>query len=113
MVQQNLAGKAVGGGLYGEYPKAVWNFMMREQQMKVRKLCEQQGIMPSAKQTSADARFSALEAKFEISSHPEEGDVKKTEGQPLEEQGWVRNRGNPVVTHQAYQVVSMRNLADS
>ena len=51
-----------------KYPKAVWNSMTREQQMQVRKLHEQQGIKPTTWQTRADARISALEAKFGIAS---------------------------------------------
>ena len=47
--------------------------MNREQQMQVHKLHEQQGIKHTAKQTSADARIAALEAKLRIASHPEEG----------------------------------------
>ena len=47
-----------------EYSKTVWNSMIKEQQMQVRKLCEQQGIKPVTKQTSADARIAALEAKL-------------------------------------------------
>ena len=43
----------------------------------MRKLCEQQGIKPAAKQTSADARIAVLEAKLWISSQSEEGNVKK------------------------------------
>ena len=49
-----------------KYPKAVWNSMTEEQQMQVCKLCEQQGIKPAMKQTSADARIAALEVKLGI-----------------------------------------------
>ena len=61
------------------YPKAVWNFMTNKQQMQVKKLCEQQGIKPTMKQTSSKARIAATEAQPRISSQPEEGDVKKKE----------------------------------
>ena len=45
-----------------KYKRAVWNSMSREQQMPIRKLCEQQGINPATKQTSAETRIAALEA---------------------------------------------------
>ena len=61
---------------YKKYPKAVWNSITKEQQMKVRKLCEQQGIKPAVKMTSADTRIAALEAKLGVSSQPKEGNVK-------------------------------------
>ena len=51
-----------------KYLKAVWNSMTREQEMQVRKLRLQQGIKPATRQTSADARISALEAKLKITS---------------------------------------------
>ena len=38
--------------------------MTKEQQMQAHKLCEQQGIKPTMKQTSPDARIAALEAKI-------------------------------------------------
>ena len=82
-------------------PKAVWNSMTREQQMQVRKLCEQQGIKPAVKQTSADARISVLEAKLGITSQPVQGDVNKKEGETPKEQKCGRNRGNSDMTHQA------------
>ena len=59
--------------------------MTREQQIQVSKLHEQQGIKPIAKQTSADARIAALDAKFRIASQPKEGDVKKKEEETPEE----------------------------
>ena len=46
----------------------VWILMHREQQMQVRKLYEQQGIKPATKQTSAEARFVALETQLGINS---------------------------------------------
>ena len=48
--------------------------------MKVRKMWEQQGIKLTWKQTDADARIAALEAKLGISSQLEDGDVKITKG---------------------------------
>ena len=62
--------------------------MTKEQQMQVCKLCEQQGIKPSPKQTSTDARIAALEAKLRITYQPKEGDVKKKEGETPEEPAW-------------------------
>ena len=47
--------------------------MTREQQMQVRKLREQKGIKPTAKQTNADAGIAALGAKLGIASQPKEG----------------------------------------
>ena len=67
------------------YPKAVWNFMTKEHQMQVRNLCEQQGIKPTTKQQSTDARVAALEAKLGISSQPKKGDIKKTKGETPKE----------------------------
>ena len=84
-----------------KYPKAVRNSKTREQEMQVRKLHEQQGIKPTMKQTSVDTRIAALEAKVGITSQPKKGDVKKKEGETLEEPKWERNSRNPVVTHQA------------
>ena len=86
---------------YKKYPKAVWNSMTKEQHMQIRKLQEQQGIKPAAKQKGADARIAALEAKLRISSQPEEGDIKKTKGETPKEPAWRRNRGNPMMTCQA------------
>ena len=83
-----------------KYPKAVWNSMTKEQYMQVHKFHKQQGIKPAVKQISADARIAALEAKFVISSQPEEGDVSKNEEKTPNEPMWRRNRGNPVVTCQ-------------
>ena len=83
-----------------KYPKAVCNFMTREQQMQVCNVHEQQGIKPNMKQTSTDARIAALEAKLGITSQLEEGDVKKKEGGTPKEPKWGKNSGNPVVTHQ-------------
>ena len=53
------------------------------------------------KQTSADSSIVVLEAKLGISSEPKDGDVKKTKGETPKEAARGRNRGNPVVTHQA------------
>ena len=49
---------------------------MKEQEIQVKKLHEQQGI----NQTSAEAKIASLEAQLEISSQPKEGDVKKKDG---------------------------------
>ena len=51
--------------------------MTKEQQMQIRMLCEQQGMMHALKQTSAEAMIAALEARLRINSQPKEGDVKK------------------------------------
>ena len=75
--------------------------MTREQQMQVRKLCKQQGIKPTTKQTSTNARIVDLEAKLRRASQPKEGDVKKKEGETSKEPQWRRNRKNLVVTCQA------------
>ena len=69
--------------------------------MQIRKLQEQQGIKPAAKQTSTATRIAALEAQVGISSQPEEGDVKKKEGETPEEPAWEKKMGNPAVTCQA------------
>ena len=45
------------------------------------------------KQTSADARMAALEAKLGITSQSEEGDVKTKDGETPEEPKWMRYRG--------------------
>ena len=84
-----------------KYPKAVWNSITKVQQMQLHKLHEQQGIKPATKQTSADARIAALEAKLGIASQPKEGNAKKKEGEIPKEPAQGRNRRNPVVTHQA------------
>ena len=63
-----------------KYPKTVWNSMTKEQQMQVCKLCKQQGIKPTAKQASTDARTAAIEAKLRITSQLKDSDVKKKEG---------------------------------
>ena len=76
-----------------QYPKAAWDSMTKEQQMKVRKLCIQHGIKPTAKQTSKDAKVDALEAKLGISSQLKDGDVKKTKRETPKEPVWGRNRG--------------------
>ena len=68
-----------------KYPKAVWNFMTKEQKMQVHKLDEQQGIKPTTQQTSTDARIAALDMEFRINYQPEEGDAKKKEGEAPEE----------------------------
>ena len=84
-----------------KYPKAVWNSMTGEQQMQVHKLHEQQGIKSAMKQTSTDARISALEAKLEITFQPKECDVKGKGGQDSKEPNWGKNWENPAVTHWA------------
>ena len=62
---------------------------------------EKQDIKPPEKQTSTEIRIAALEAKFGITSQPEQGDVKKKEGEIPKEPKWGRNRGISVVTHKA------------
>ena len=52
------------------------------------------------KQTSAEARITALEAQLEICSQPEEGDIKKKEGETPKIPACGRNRGYPVLTQQ-------------
>ena len=84
-----------------KYSQAVWNFIIKEQQMQERKLYGQNGIKPAMKQTSPEARISALEAQLRVSSQPEECDVKKKWGETLEEPAWGRNRGNPALNCQA------------
>ena len=84
-----------------KYPKAVWNSMTRDKQMMVIKLQEQQGIKSATRQTTADARISAFEAKLWLTSQPKQGDIKEKEGETLEEPKWGKNRGNFVVTCQA------------
>ena len=70
--------------------------------MQVRKLNEQEGIMAATKQTNADTRTAALEAKLGVTfSQPEEGNVKKMEGKTPKKPAWRRNRGSPAVTCQA------------
>ena len=51
-------------------PKAIWNSMTKEQQIKVRKLHEQQDIKPAMKQTITDAKITALDTQLRISSQP-------------------------------------------
>ena len=53
-----------------KYTRAVLNSLSGENQMKVKKLYEQQYIKPTAKQTSAEARISALDAQLGIISQP-------------------------------------------
>ena len=81
-----------------KYPKAVRNSVTREQQMQVRMLQEQQGIKPTMRQTSTDARISALEVKLGITSQSEQSGVKEKVGETPKEPKWGRNRGNFVVT---------------
>ena len=81
-----------------KYPRAVWNSISREQQVKVRKLSEQQGIKPTTKQISEEARIAALEAR--INSHFNKGDAKQEE-ETTKEPAWGRNKGNFTVTCQA------------
>ena len=47
--------------------------------MQIRKLHEQQGIKPTIKQTSAEDKIAASEAKLWFSSQPEEGNINETE----------------------------------
>ena len=70
--------------------------------MKVKKLQQEQGIKPAIKQTSADARNAALEAKFKTSSQPKESDVKKTKEETRKNQAWGRNRRNSAVNCQEF-----------
>ena len=60
-----------------KYLKAVWNPMMKDQQMQVRKLHEQQGSKPNTQQTIAEARITDHVAQLGIGSQCEEGDIKK------------------------------------
>ena len=61
-------------------PKVVWNSMSRVQQMKVRKMKEQQCIRPAFKQPSAEARIAVIEAQFRVISQSKEEDVMMKEG---------------------------------
>ena len=58
--------------------------MMKQQQIQVHELCEQNGIKPAAKQTSTDARIAALQAKHKMSKRrerlPKNQHGKETEG---------------------------------
>ena len=85
---------------YKKYHKAVWNSMTRDYQMQVRKLHEQQGIKPTVKQTSAEARIAALDAWLRIHSQPKEGDVTKKKEEGPKEPVCGSNM-NPVVTCRA------------
>ena len=85
-----------------EDPNVVQNNMKTEQQMQVRELCEQQGIKLTTKQTSAEARIAVLEPQLNISSQPKKGDVKNKEEETPKKLAWGRNRGNPMVIHQAF-----------
>ena len=69
-----------------KYPKAVWNFMTKEQQMQVCKLCKQQDIKPAMKQTGTDTRITDLEAKLGVSSQPKEGKIKEKRERLLKNQ---------------------------
>ena len=53
-------------------PKAIWNSVMKEQQMqmKMQKLHEQQGIKSAARWANTEARIVALEAQLGLSSQP-------------------------------------------
>ena len=75
--------------------------MSREQQMQVSRLCKQQGIKPASKQPSAVVRIAAIKAQLSVNSQPEEGDVRKKEGETTTYLAHRRNRGYTVVTHQA------------
>ena len=94
-----------------KYPKVVLNSMTREQQMQVRKPQEQQGIKPTMRQTSTDARISSLEAKLGITSQPEQGDVKEKEGKTPKEPKWGTGEILPWLTR--HRVQSVKNPADS
>ena len=83
-----------------KYPKAVRKSINREQQMQFRKLQEQQGIKPATRQTSADAKNSAREAKIEITSQPKQDDVKEKEGETPKEPKWGKNKRNSSMTCQ-------------
>ena len=57
----NSAGKVSSGCHYREveykiYPKAVWNFMTKKQQMQITKLKQEQDINPATRLTSTEAR---------------------------------------------------------
>ena len=52
-----------------KYLKAVWNSVYKEQQMQVRKLCEQQCIKPAVKYINAGARIAALSVWCGICCH--------------------------------------------
>ena len=58
--------------------------MVREQQMLVRKLYEQQGIKP----INTDVRMTDLEAWLKTNSQLNEGDVTKKEGETPPEPAW-------------------------
>ena len=75
--------------------------MLREQQMQVQKLHGQQGIKPSSKQPSTEARISAIETQLRVISQPEVGEVMINEGEICGEAALGRNSGNPGATHQA------------
>ena len=55
---------------YKKYPKAIWIFMTKEQQMQVCKLIEQQGIKPAKKQTNPDARIAVLRQSLGLILNP-------------------------------------------
>ena len=61
--------------------------MTKQQQMQVRKLHKQQAIKLAVKQTSAEARISALEAQLGIISQPEESGIKKIGDTPTKPVG--------------------------
>ena len=65
---------------YKKYLEAMWNNMSIEQQVQIRKLHEQQGIKPTYKQQSADARIAASEARPRVNFHTGEKDVIKLDG---------------------------------
>ena len=84
-----------------KYPKAVLNFITKEQQMQVRKLGQEQGIKPAIMGTSAEARVIALEAKFGVSSEPKQVKTEENLGETLNGLVLGRNRRNSAVTCQA------------
>ena len=76
-----------------KYIKKVWNSITKVQQMQVHMLCKQQGMKPTAKQTSTDARIVALEAKLRINSQHKEGNAKKMEGETPKNQHGEETEG--------------------
>ena len=66
--------------------------------MQVRKLGN---IKPTTTQMSSDAKISTLEAKLGITFQPEQGHVKKKDGETPKETKWEKNRIISAATHQA------------
>ena len=70
--------------------------MSNKQQIQMRKLHEQKGIvLPHGRLVQK------LTAQFKVDSQQEEGVVKKKEGKTPAEPVWERNRVNPMVSCQA------------